>query len=207
MIEIKDVSLTIGRAQILKHINCILENGHIYGLVGVNGCGKTMLMKCICGFIRPTEGSILIEGKELGKAFEFAPNTGFMIEMPGFIPGYTGYRNLKQIAALKGDVTKEEILLCMEISGVAHAANKPVGKYSLGMKQRLGIAQAIMGNPDIYILDEPMNALDKNGILRLRKYLLEEKEKGKIILLASHNHEDIEVLCDTVFEMEEGSIL
>lgn len=207
MIEIKDMSLTIGKAQILRHIDCKLENGHIYGLVGVNGCGKTMLMKCICGFIKPTSGNIFIDGKELGKEFEFAPNAGFLIEMPGFIPGYTGYRNLQLIAALKGDVAKEGILRCMEIAGIDHAANKRVGKYSLGMKQRLGIAQAIMGDPELYILDEPMNALDKNGIARLRAYLLEEKGKGKIIILASHNHEDIEVLCDTVFEMEEGRIL
>ncbi len=166
-----------------------------------------MLMKCICGFIRPTEGKIVIDGKELGKDCEFAPGAGFLIEIPGFIPTCSGYRNLKQLAALRGDVTKEKILHSMELAGIAYAAHKKVSSYSLGMRQRLGIAQAIMGNPKLYILDEPMNALDKNGIARIRDYLLEEKEKGKTILLASHNHEDIEVLCDVILEMEEGCLL
>ncbi len=207
MVEISNVSLTIGKAQILKNIEYRLGDGTIYGLVGANGCGKTMLMKCICGFIRPTEGTIMIDGKELGKDCEFAPDAGFLIEIPGFIPTCSGYRNLKQLAALRGDVTKEKILHSMELAGIAYAANKKVSSYSLGMRQRLGIAQAIMGNPKLYILDEPMNALDKNGIARIRDYLLEEKEKGKTILLASHNHEDIEVLCDVILEMEEGCLL
>ncbi|MDE5802667.1 MAG: ATP-binding cassette domain-containing protein [Lachnospiraceae bacterium] len=207
MVEISNVSLTIGKAQILKNIEYRLCDGTIYGLVGANGCGKTMLMKCICGFIRPTEGKIVIDGKELGKDCEFAPDAGFLIEIPGFIPTCSGYRNLKQLAALRGDVTKEKILHSMELAGIAYAAHKKVSSYSLGMRQRLGIAQAIMGNPKLYILDEPMNALDKNGIARIRDYLLEEKEKGKTILLASHNHEDIEVLCDVILEMEEGCLL
>ena len=207
MVEISNVSLTIGKAQILKNIEYRLCDGTIYGLVGANGCGKTMLMKCICGFIRPTEGKVVIDGKELGKDCEFAPDAGFLIEIPGFIPTCSGYRNLKQLAALRGDVTKEKILHSMELAGIAYAAHKKVSSYSLGMRQRLGIAQAIMGNPKLYILDEPMNALDKNGIARIRDYLLEEKEKGKTILLASHNHEDIEVLCDVILEMEEGCLL
>lgn len=207
MVEISNVSLTIGKTQILKNIECRLCDGTIYGLVGANGCGKTMLMKCICGFIRPTEGKIIIDGKELGKDCEFAPDAGFLIEIPGFIPTCSGYRNLKQLAALRGDVAKEKILHSMELAGIAYAAHKKVSSYSLGMRQRLGIAQAVMGNPKLYILDEPMNALDKNGITRIRNYLLEEKEKGKTILLASHNHEDIEVLCDVILEMEEGCLL
>lgn len=207
MVEISNVSLTIGKTSILKNITCNLCDGTIYGLVGANGCGKTMLMKCICGFIRPTEGKILIDGKELGKDCEFAPEAGFLIEIPGFIPNCTGYQNLKQLAALMGNVTKEKILHSMELAGISYAAHKKVSCYSLGMRQRLGIAQAIMGNPKLYILDEPMNALDKSGIARIRDYLLEEKEKGKTILLASHNHEDIEVLCDVILEMEEGCLL
>lgn len=207
MVEIANVSLTIGKTQILKNIECKLCDGTIYGLVGTNGCGKTMLMKCICGFIRPTAGKIMIDGKELGKDCEFAPDAGFLIEIPGFIPNCSGYRNLKQLAALRGDVTKEKILHSMELAGIAYAAHKKVGSYSLGMRQRLGIAQAIMANPKLYILDEPMNALDKNGIARIREYLLGEKEKGKTILLASHNHEDIEVLCDVILEMDEGCLL
>lgn len=207
MIEVKNVSFSIGKTQILKDINCVLEKGKIYGLIGLNGCGKTMLMKCICGFIRPTEGSIKINGMELGRKYEFAPNVGFMIEIPGFIQTYTGFRNLKQIAALKGSIDKKDIMRCMDIAGIADAANKRVSKYSLGMKQRLGIAQAIMGEPDIYILDEPMNALDKNGIKKMREYFIEEKKKRKTILLTSHNYEDISLLCDSVFEMEDGKIL
>lgn len=207
MVEISNVSLTIGKTPILKNITCNLCDGTIYGLVGANGCGKTMLMKCICGFIRPTEGKILIDGKELGKDCEFAPEAGFLIEIPGFIPTCTGYQNLKQLAALMGNVTKEKILHSMEMAGISYAAHKKVSRYSLGMRQRLGIAQAIMGNPKLYILDEPMNALDKSGIARIRDYLLEEKEKGKTILLASHNHEDIEVLCDVILKMEEGCLL
>ena len=207
MIVIEDLSLTIGKKNILSHINCTFEEGNIYGLVGLNGSGKTMLMKCILGFIKPTEGTVVIDGLEIGKICEFPDQVGFLIEIPGFIQTYSGYKNLKYLAALKGNISDEELLYCMEVAGIKYAAKKKVGKYSLGMKQRLGIAQAMMGKPQIYILDEPMNALDKNGIVKVREYLIAEKERGKIIILASHNHEDIELLCDVVYEMDEGCLV
>lgn len=206
MINIENMCLTIGKKSILTDINCIFEEGHIYGLIGLNGSGKTMLMKCICGFIKPTEGSIKINEITIGKDREFPEQVGFLIETPGFIPSYSGYKNLKSLAALRGDISKEEIIECMEVAGINNVGKKKVGKYSLGMKQRLGIAQAMLGKPPIYILDEPMNALDKYGIVTVRKFLLEEKDRGKIIILASHNHEDIEALCDVVYEMDEGRL-
>ena len=187
MVEISNVSLTIGKTQILKNITCNLCEGTIYGLVGANGCGKTMLMKCICGFIRPTEGKILIDGKELGKDCEFAPEAGFLIEIPGFIPNCTGYQNLKQIAVLMGNVTKEKILHSMELAGIAYAAHKKVSRYSLGMRQRLGIAQAIMGNPKLYILDEPTTGLHVDDVNRLVYILQRLVDAGNTVVVIEHN--------------------
>lgn len=204
MIEIENVCLTLGKTEILKSINASFETGKIYGLVGRNGSGKTMLMKCICGFIRPTSGEIIVDGKRIGKDCDFPDNLGIIIETPRFIPYYSGYKNLCMLAALNKKISREEVRAAMQRVGLNPKLHLPVGKYSLGMRQRLGLAQAIMENPDILILDEPMNGLDKEGVAEMSEYLLELKNAGKTILLASHSSEDISLLCDQTFEMEKG---
>ena len=204
MIEIKNVNLALQRNEILKNVSAHFERGNIHGLIGRNGSGKTMLMKCICGFVKPTSGEITVDGKRIGKDVDFPKNTGIIIETPGFIPYYSGFKNLKLLADLRGKISKDVIRKTMEQVGLDPDLKRHVRKYSLGMRQRLGLAQAIMEDPDLLILDEPMNGLDNDGVKDMRKYLLDLKEQGKTILIASHSAEDIEVLCDTVCEMDKG---
>ena len=206
IIDVKNVNLTIGKTQILKDINVSFEQGKIHGLIGRNGSGKTMLMKCICGFIKPTTGEIMVDGKRVGKDVDFPKNMGIIIETPGFIPYYSGYKNLKLLAGLNNRIGKKEIMQSMEQVGLDPKLKRHVRKYSLGMRQRLGLAQAIMENPDLLILDEPFNGLDKDGVNDMREYLLSYKEQGKTILICSHSAEDIKVLCETVHEMDKGVI-
>ena len=206
IIQVKNINLTIGKTNILKSINVDFNIGEIHGLIGRNGSGKTMLMKCICGFIKPTSGEITVDGKRVGKDVDFPKNMGIIIETPGFIPYYSGYKNLKLLAGLNGKIGKEEIQKSMEQVGLDPDLKRHVRKYSLGMRQRLGLAQAIMEDPKILILDEPFNGLDKDGVKEMREYLLSYKEKGKTILICSHSAEDISVLCNTVHEMDKGVI-
>ncbi|MCM1228257.1 MAG: ATP-binding cassette domain-containing protein [Clostridium sp.] len=203
-IEIKNINLIIKKTDILKNIEISFEKGKIHGLIGRNGSGKTMLMKCICGFIKPTEGTIFVADKQIGKDCDFPDSVGIIIETPGFIPYYSGYKNLKLLADLNKKINSEQIKESMKQVGLDPDLKRHVKKYSLGMRQRLGLAQAIMENPDLLILDEPMNGLDKDGVEDMRKYLLNLKEQGKTILIASHSAEDIEILCDTVSEMDKG---
>ena len=206
MIQVQNVGLIIKKTHILQGVSVSFEKGKIHGLIGRNGSGKTMLMKCICGFVKPTTGTITVNGKVVGKDCDFPENTGIIIETPGFIPYYSGYKNLKLLADLHGEITKEDIRKTMEQVGLDPNLKRHIRKYSLGMRQRLGLAQAIMENPDLLILDEPMNGLDKDGVSDMRKYLLSLKEQGKTILIASHSAEDIDVLCDTVYEMDKGRL-
>lgn len=206
MIIVNNVSLTIKNTPILVNVNARFEHGKIHGLIGRNGSGKTMLMKCICGFVKPTSGEIIVSGKRIGKDCDFPDNTGIIIETPGFIPYYSGYKNLKLLADLHGKITKDDIRKTMEQVGLDPLLKRHVRKYSLGMRQRLGLAQAIMENPDLLILDEPTNGLDKDGVSDMRQYLLNLKEQGKTILIASHSAEDIDILCDTVCEMDKGKL-
>lgn len=206
IVEIENVNLTLSKQHILKDINMQLEPGKIYGVVGKNGSGKSMLFKCICGFIRPQTGIIRVNGKQIGKEKDFPENTGILIEAPGFVPYYSGYKNLKLLADLKGNYGKEQVEKYMRLLGPAPAMKKVVKKYSLGMKQRLGIAQAVMEEPELIIMDEPMNALDKDGIAEMRDFFKKLREKGRTILLTSHNFEDIQFLCDRVYEMDHGSM-
>lgn len=205
-ISIKELSLKIGEDTILEDINAEFESGKIYGLIGRNGSGKTMLMKCICGYIRPTSGEIWVEGKKLGKDMDFPDNLGVIIEVPGFIPYYSGMKNLMLLAGLRGKIGKEEMREAIEKVGLNPDMKKSVSKYSLGMRQRLGIAQAVMENPDILILDEPMNGLDVDGVEDIRKLLESWRQPGKLVILASHMTEDIRRLCDVVFRMEKGKL-
>ena len=206
MIDVKNVSLTLQKNEILKDITVHFDRGQIHGLIGRNGSGKTMLMKCICGFVRPDVGEITVDGKRIGYDCDFPKNVGIIIETPGFIPYYSGLKNLKLLAGLRRKITVNDIKSIMKKVGLDPDLKRPIRKYSLGMRQRLGLAQAIMENPDLLILDEPMNGLDKDGVKDMRQYLLELKEKGKTILIASHSAEDIEVLCDTVCEMDKGAL-
>lgn len=190
--------------EVLSNINVSFDKGKIHGLIGRNGSGKTMLMKCICGLVPVTSGRISINGKIVGKDIEIPENIGVIIENPGFIPSYSAYQNLYFLSKITSKIGRTEIRNSIQSVGLDPDNKKHVGKYSLGMRQRLGLAQAIMENPDLLILDEPMNGLDKDGVLDMRKYLLNLKEQGKTILIASHSTEDIEILCDTVCEMDKG---
>lgn len=206
MIEVNDLSLTLQKTEILKDITARFEKGKIHGLIGRNGSGKTMLMKCILGFVRPTSGSVKVGGKRIGKDCDFPESVGIIIETPGFIPYYSGYRNLKLLADLNHKIGAEQIRQTMKQVGLDPDSKRHVRKYSLGMRQRLGLAQAIMEDPELLVLDEPMNGLDKEGVEDMRNYLLALKEQGKTILIASHSAEDISVLCDTVSEMDKGRL-
>lgn len=206
MIQVKDVSLILNNRQILKNVSLELEYGNIYGLVGNNGSGKTVLMKCICGFMHPSSGEVAANGKVIGKDVDYLPDAGIIIETPGFIPYYSGLQNLKVLAGIKNKITKEEMRAAMERVGLDADLKLPVKKYSLGMRQRLGLAQAIMERPSVLILDEPMNGLDKHGVEEIRQLLLSLKAQEKLIIIASHNVDDIQILCDEVYEMECGEL-
>ena len=204
IISIENVTKSFGSATVIDNVSIKFERGKIYGFIGRNGSGKTVLFKLIVGYMRPTSGKITVCGKEIGKDTDFAENIGIIIENPGFLGGYTGFKNLEYLASIRGVIGAEEIRHSMEMAGLDPGSSKKVSKYSLGMRQRLGIAQAIMENPEILILDEPMNGMDRQGVEDIRQILLRLKGEGRTILLASHNKEDIEVLCDEVYEMDKG---
>ena len=204
MIVVKNASKAFGKEAALQNVSMVFEEGKIYGIVGRNGSGKTVLFKCIMGFLKLDDGKVIVDDKVVGLDVDVINNAGIIIENPGFLPGYTGYQNLKFLAKLTRKIGKKEIMDAMTKVGLEPLSKKHVGKYSLGMRQRLGIAQAIMEDPDILILDEPMNGLDNQGVEDIRKLLLALKEQGKTILIASHNREDIDVLCDHVWEMDKG---
>ena len=206
MIKVENVTKRFGDTVVLNNISVTFDDKKIHGLVGRNGSGKTMLMKCICGFVPVTSGRITVNDKEIGKDIDVPESCGIIIETPGFLPEYSGYKNLKFLADIKGNVKKDTIMGAIRSVGLDPSSKKHVGKYSLGMRQRLGLAQAIMEDPALLILDEPMNGLDKEGVADMREYLLNLKNKGKTLIIASHSTEDIEALCDTVFEMEKGSL-
>lgn len=206
MIDVKDVSLKIKKTVILEHIDIHVERGEICGIVGRNGSGKTMLMKCICGLVRATQGEICVDGRMVGREIDFPDSIGVIIETPSFIGSLTGYQNLKLLAGYRNVIGRSEIEDSMRMAGLNPGLKRTVKKYSLGMKQRLGIAQAVMENPEILILDEPFNSLDSEGVEKMRRLLLSYKQMGKCILISSHNHEDIDILCDRQYCMDKGKI-
>ena len=203
-ISVQSVSKSFGEAEVLHEVSHDFESGKIHGIVGNNGSGKTVLMKCICGFLLPTKGRILVYGRQVGCDMDFPEDAGIIIETPGFLPNLTGMKNLELLASLRRRIEKGAIRQAIARVGLDPDMKKPVGKYSLGMRQRLGIAQAIMENPSLLILDEPLNGLDKLAVVQMRSLIRELREQGKTILLASHNQQDIEELCDTVCEMDAG---
>ncbi len=206
VISVQDLRKSFGQEEVLKGVSREFASGQIHGIVGNNGSGKTVLMKCICGFLRPTGGRVLVHGKEVGRETDFPQNLGIIIETPGFLPNLTGLKNLKLLASLQRKITEEGIREAIRRVGLDPDLKKPVSKYSLGMRQRLGIAQAIMEDPTLLILDEPFNGLDKNGVAQMRELIKDLRGEGKTILLASHNQTDIDELCDTVCEMDGGQM-
>ena len=204
IIEIQHLHISFEGIHVLVVVNMKIEKGKIYGIIGRNGSGKTVLFKSICGFYPVEKGSIRVRDLYLEKSSKVPENIGIIIETPGFLPNYSGYKNLEFLYCINNKKDKNKILHAIEQVGLDPQLKRHVGKYSLGMRQRLGIAQAIMEDPDILILDEPMNGLDNQGVEDIRKLLLALKEQGKTILIASHNREDIDVLCDHVWEMDKG---
>lgn len=207
MIIIENAKKKFGTQTVLNNVSLTLEDGKIYGFVGQNGCGKTVLFKSICGFIYLDRGTITVDGKVIGKDIDIIKDAGIIIESPGFLPNYSAFKNLKFLTMIKDNIGDEQIKSTLISVGLDPESKKVVGKFSLGMRQRLGIAQAIMENPHILILDEPMNGLDKRGVEDIRKILMDLKKKGKLILLASHNPLDIDILCDCVYELDAGTIV
>ncbi len=204
VITVEHVVKQYGTQTVLKDVSVSFGKGKIHGIIGRNGSGKTVLFKCICGFIAPDGGKVVVDGKQIGKDVDMPKDLGLIIENPGFLPGYSAFRNLKFLAMLQKKITDDDIKETLRKVGLDPESKKKVGKYSMGMRQRLGIAQAIMEDPGILVLDEPFNGLDKHGVEEMRTLLLGLKEQGKTILLASHNSEDIRLLCDSVYEMDAG---
>lgn len=204
VIQVNNVSKKFKSQVVLKDITLQCRKGRIYGFVGYNGSGKTVLFKCICGLLYVDEGEIRVNGEKIGR--EMIKNAGIIIEEPAFLGNESGRKNLELLYMLRHKRDKKRIADVMQMLGLNAESKKTVRQYSLGMRQRLALAQALMENPDILILDEPMNGLDRDGVNEIRQLLLKLKEQGKTILLASHNKEDIEVLCDEVFEMEHGKL-
>lgn len=204
-IQLKDVSKSIKGAQVLNNISLRFESGKVYGLKGKNGSGKTMLMRAICGLIR-TKGEIDINGEILGKQISFPRSVGVLIENPAFISSYTGRKNLSVLASIQNKIGEKEITETLQLVGLDPDDKRTFRKYSLGMKQRLGIAAAVMENPDLIILDEPINALDENGAEQVRELLRINKERGAIILLACHDSEELTFLSDEIISISDGEI-
>ena len=203
-LEAIKVGKTIKDREVLKDVTLSLESGSIYGFVGANGSGKTMLFKVLSGLVKPTTGKIILNGKELHRDFDVLPNMGLILENAGLYPEKTGFQNLRYLAGLRKEVGGDEIREAIKRVGLNPDDKRSFRKYSLGMKQRIIIAQAIMEAPDILFLDEPCNSLDEEGVERIRRIILEER--GALILLASHMREDIDYLADTVYEVKEGRV-
>ncbi len=204
---INNVTKKIKHREVLRNINLNLESGNIYGFKGVNGSGKTMLMRLICGLILPTEGEVLIDNKMLGKDISFPESVGLLLEYPSFVNGYTGFKNLKMIASLKNKATDEDIKNAMTKVGLDPNDTRKFKSYSLGMKQKLGIACAIMENPELLILDEPFNALDEKSVENVKKIIKEYKSDDRIIILSCHDKEELNELSNEIIDIYEGEII
>ncbi len=200
------VCKTIRNAEILRDVDLELEGGTIYGFVGRNGSGKTMLFRALSGLMGLTSGQVTLDGKQLHRDFSVLPSLGIVLEHVGLYPGLTGVENLRYLAKLTGKIGTAEIRTAIERVGLDPDDRRTYRKYSLGMKQRLAIAQAVMERPDVIMLDEPTNGLDDDGVKKIRDLILEEKARGALILLASHNQEDIRILSDRLYRIEAGRL-
>ena len=205
-LEVKHISKQIGMDEVLKDITISMEKGKVYGFQGKNGCGKSMLMRVICGLVIPTDGSVTIDGEQLGKELSFPRSLGMMIEKPGFLGAYTGLQNLEILAAIRNQVKKKEIEDVLTRVGLEDVMHKKYRKYSLGMKQKLGIAAALMEKPDILILDEPANALDEKSEERLWNIVKEEKGRGALVIVSCHTSEVLESVADEIYRMDCGQV-
>ncbi len=206
IITLDHVSKSYRQQQVLKDISVSFAKGRIHGIIGRNGSGKTQMFKVIAGYVLPDHGTVVVNGEKIGVKTDYPQHLGMLIETPGFLPAYSGLFNLQMLAAMNTKLTREKLLNTLHNVGLDNAIHKKVGQYSLGMRQRLGIAQAIMDEPQIIILDEPFNGLDNAGVKEIRSLLVNLRNEGKTILLSSHHAEDIKALCDTVHEMESGKI-
>lgn len=205
-ITLKNVTKKIKGNTVTDNVNMALKSGTVYGLCGYNGCGKTMLMRLIAGLIIPSSGEIVFDGKVLGKQIDFPENMGILIENPAFLGGMTGFDNLKLLASIQGKISDDMIIESISRVGLDPKDKKKYRKYSLGMKQRLGIASAVMESPDLIILDEPTNALDSNGVVITKELIAEEKKRGALVIMTCHDREILEGICDVIYTIEHGII-
>ena len=205
-ILVEHIYKSFGKEKVLEDVNMKIIPGHIYGVVGNNGSGKTALFKTICGFLTPQKGEVYVRGQRVGKDFDFPPDIGALIESPGFLPNEDAYHTLAHLWSMRGKPDYVQIEKTLHMVGLSDVGKKKVGNFSLGMRQRLGIAQAIMCNPSLLILDEPFNGLDKQGVQEIYNVLLDMNKNGCTIILTSHNEQDIASLCATVHEMDGGKI-
>lgn len=204
-INLKNITKIIQGNEIIKNVNLDFESGNIYGIVGGNGCGKSILLKVISGLSNPTQGTISINKTTLKKG-DFPKNMGILINTPGLLLEYSAIQNLTFLASINKKISINDIRNTLDLVGLNPEDKRKIKNYSLGMKQKVGIAQAIMENPDIIILDEPMNALDEESVNNIRKIILDLKNKGKLIIITSHNKEDINILCDYIYKIDNGQI-
>lgn len=203
-IEAHHIYKRFGQQTVLQDVSLQLEAGKIHGLIGDNGSGKSVLLKCLCGVLPCDSGKVLIQGKQIKPGQGDPPVMGIVIEHPGFLGSMSGWRNLKYLAGIRGIATDEKIRAALECVGLSADAKKPVKKYSLGMRQKLAIAQALMEEPQVFIMDEPFNGLDKASVAKVRQLFLSLKEQGRTFLLVSHHASDIDTLCDDVYEIDGG---
>ena len=206
-IQLTNISKTFGKQTVLQPLTMGFEEGMIHGIIGRNGSGKTVLMKMILGILQPTTGTVIVGDKRIGKDVDFPESAGAIIETIEFIPYKSAYQNLADIAAMRGNLSKTQIKEVLEMVGLGNVGRKHVSKFSMGMRQRLAIAQAVMESPKILILDEPMNGMDEKGVEEMRRLILARKAAGTTIILSSHNIEDIRILCDQVYRIDAGVVM
>lgn len=206
-IDVKNVTKAFKQITILENINMTFESGKIYGLIGRNGSGKSVFLKMLCGFYSPTNGEILFDNINCIKQKLFPPNTRALIEKPDFISDLTGYENLELLAKIQNKIGKDEIIDALKKVNLLEDMDKKFGKYSLGMKQKLGIAQVLMENPEVMILDEPFNSIEDDTVDTLRNLLIEEKKRGKIIILATHIKADISKIVDELYKFDKKNVI
>ena len=205
-IQLTNISKTFGKQTVLQPLTMGFEEGMIHGIIGRNGSGKTVLMKMILGILQPTTGTVIVGDKRIGKDVDFPESAGAIIETIEFIPYMSAYQNLADIAAMRGNLSKTQIKEVLEMVGLGNVGRKHVSKFSMGMRQRLAIAHAVMESPKLLILDEPMNGMDEKGVEEMRRLILARKAAGTTIILSSHNIEDIRILCDQVYRIDAGVV-
>ena len=206
-IQLTNISKTFGKQTVLQPLTMGFEEGMIHGIIGRNGSGKTVLMKMILGILQPTTGTVIVGDKRIGKDVDFPESAGAIIETIEFIPYMSAYQNLADIAAMRGNLSKTQIKEVLEMVGLGNVGGKHVSKFSMGMRQRLAIAQAVMESPKLLILDEPMKGMDEKGVEEMRRLILARKAAGTTIILSSHNIEDIRILCDQVYRIDAGVVM